>query len=1416
MKTEKLFLILGLALFFVPDDSHGQVSFEGTKLTGEMFLRKIVPPSPTAASLGKYGDQQVNLFSGMPSVSIPIYEVKNNGISAAISLSYSTSGLKVSEAASWVGLGWTLNATGVITRVVRGVPDFTGTKDYFNVRTFPLPRSYAKCSDAAWDYLHGGIYDHFDPEPDMYMVHAGNINFKFFYDMNKRIQTIPYNNRIRINYNSSTAQYEITDDEGTIYYFGGSQAIETTTPEGAGASPYTSSWYLTKISAQTGAEINYTYTIGTAFIEQDQFSESEEVKPVGSNTGDCSIPSASGRVTQFSSQSILPCFLNTIDAPNEIVYFIRDVNQRADLPGDYSLKEIKVYSKSKAKNVFNYSFDYSYFPQVSTYCWGYSNGNTTHPHDAQAVCKRLRLDKFTEKGDETNTVDFKVYQFQYSSDAVPARCSLDQDHWGYYNGAGNISLLPPTTEPVYPSSSYIGNREANENYADAGMLLKIIYPTGGESDFVYEPNKVETVVTGQSPQTAMASLSGASPLLENSVSFTITNTYQRPVIKFNLEDAELIDQGLQRKVEIRDQAGVLRWSAFNYNSGDNGIVIPSFPIPSFEPGTYIIKVLRNYVYSSYPNVTAKGISATLYFNTQTTSTLTNRTAGGFRVKRITDKTGSTGGDINVKEFIYEQPYLIANIVNDDYKATYIRSFINSLGLTYRCDFLSRNSTSVQPVGTIQGANIGYGKVTTLYGTNGTKGKTEQYFSVDPDQGGYSLGPINQPVTSYDHRRGNLLKQIDYNSTGDILKITNNTYTFVTKNICNFYRPYYKKDDPVVYGIIDHSLDGYKEVVFSGFSLLSEWTQLKNSSETIFAGGKYLTTTKEYSYGNVNHMLLTQTKTINSKGESKEINMTYPLDDKPSSTKSIEEIERNFETDYTTLFNNFLTCDGAATTTAALGTCYTNYQTGYDNLINTRTTTLNTYSSTFNTLANNTSDGYLKAKYSMIAKNILTENIQLTETKNNTTQLKKKVTDFYTFGTSILPKNINTATFQNTLQTEAIYDYSDIAKGQPRQITPKNGAVTSFLWDYNQTYLVAQATNASWDKIAYTSFETDNKGGWGYSGIPSAYEFCPTGKKIYNLSQGNITRTISASTTYFVSFWYASANPPNVSGANLDGYPIKGKTINGWTYYEYKFTGVTNFKISGVGGIDELRLYPDGAQMTTSTFEPLIGMTSQCDINNKITYYEYDKSGRLRVVRDQDNNVLKKICYNYAGQQTDCDYFYNQAKSKTFISNQSCTTGKSGSEVTYTVAAGKYSSVSSQAATDQLATNDINTNGQTYANANGVCLSNVGIKSGNWDIVANYRVTYTSAYDASKVYVIDIPSPNPAEKVTLTPSIPQGTYTVWISYNGQGIQGSRAISIGPSPTLTKLTNGYNSAIFYNVVITANASNEIAIGYEPQDN
>jgi YD repeat-containing protein len=230
--------------------------------------------------------------------------------------------------------------------------------------------------------------------------------------------------------------------------------------------------------------------------------------------------------------------------------------------------------------------------------------------------------------------------------------------------------------------------------------------------------------------------------------------------------------------------------------------------------------------------------------------------------------------------------------------------------------------------------------------------------------------------------------------------------------------------------------------------------------------------------------------------------------------------------------------------------------------------------------------------------------------------------------------LNNQTTSGGLYTSLLSDSRYILKGQIQYDVNANPSVStksadmniSYIWDYRHALPIANVKNAGQADIAYTSFEADGSGNWSIpaGGITSGSAI--TGTSSYNLSNGNITRSgLTPSTTYVVSYWSSSYASYSISGTTKI---TAGKLINGWTYFEHTVTGVSSLSITGGGGIDELRLYPANAQMTTYTYLPSIGISSACDADNRVTYYQYDGLGRLQVEKDQDGNIIKTYQYHY--------------------------------------------------------------------------------------------------------------------------------------------------------------------------------------------
>jgi len=86
-------------------------------------INEVIPPTPEAAALGQYLDTPIDYVTGTPSITVPIHTVEEGSLSATVGVSYHASGIKASQLASRVGLGFTLVAGGMVTRQVQGLPD---------------------------------------------------------------------------------------------------------------------------------------------------------------------------------------------------------------------------------------------------------------------------------------------------------------------------------------------------------------------------------------------------------------------------------------------------------------------------------------------------------------------------------------------------------------------------------------------------------------------------------------------------------------------------------------------------------------------------------------------------------------------------------------------------------------------------------------------------------------------------------------------------------------------------------------------------------------------------------------------------------------------------------------------------------------------------------------------------------------------------------------------------------------------------------------------------------------------------------------------------------------------------------------------------------------------------------------------
>ncbi|HCR75486.1 MAG TPA: hypothetical protein DIW37_03565, partial [Chryseobacterium sp.] len=120
-----------------------------------------------------------------------------------------------------------------------------------------------------------------------------------------------------------------------------------------------------------------------------------------------------------------------------------------------------------------------------------------------------------------------------------------------------------------------------------------------------------------------------------------------------------------------------------------------------------------------------------------------------------------------------------------------------------------------------------------------------------------------------------------------------------------------------------------------------------------------------------------------------------------------------------------------------------------------------------------------------------------------------------------------------------------------------------------------------------------------------------------------------------------------------------------------------------------------------TYDPLIGLKNITYPSGIKEFYFYDNKNRLILIKDNENNIVKNYNYHYINSLASTNIFVNAEISKTFLKND-CPTGQVGTPVTYTIPQGSYISNISQNDADSKAQNNLNSNGQNYANTYGIC------------------------------------------------------------------------------------------------------------------
>lgn len=278
----------------------------------DSFPKYSIPQvfSPDASDLGRYGKTPVTGYTGLPDIKIPLTELRAKGFSLPIFLTYRSGGHHTETHPGVVGLGWTLHAGGCINRNIRGFKDeMTKYEAQYAYRIQSTESQYATENLEHPGYLfHPGRFSSsslfeseafdslvrfpgvMDYEPDEFQVCVEGIQCSFFFGHDGEAKIFPCDGPIaKVEYEAEdlgetpvllfqevghylNAHYfnyikriTLTDKQGNKYVFGGEMNnidfsyVQTFSGIGPRFVATPNTWYLERIVRQDGEEVEFEY-----------------------------------------------------------------------------------------------------------------------------------------------------------------------------------------------------------------------------------------------------------------------------------------------------------------------------------------------------------------------------------------------------------------------------------------------------------------------------------------------------------------------------------------------------------------------------------------------------------------------------------------------------------------------------------------------------------------------------------------------------------------------------------------------------------------------------------------------------------------------------------------------------------------------------------------------------------------------------------------------------------------------------------------------------------------------------------------------------------------------------------------------------------------------------------------------------
>ena len=1144
---------------------------------------EIIPSSPNAAALEKYGKIPIGYHTGVPQISVPLGQVTEGSLNVPISLSYHASGLKVMETSSWIGAGWSLIAAGAITRSVQGLPDekqafgrgFAQQFGHYDDLGFG---SYVNDDENHPDYGTNNFAQtigqgEVDGEADRYYIQVPGFSSKFYFNDDRSVifeeaadvKVTPYKGS-----NGGFARWEVILPSGIRYTF----AQQSDRPEAAAERTYT-------YREEQGIGINFRAAVTSWLLTEVASADRQDIitfhyvpEEYGFHTLVPSIGAQGAAPTRIKS-SVRGWRLSEIRHAQGKILFQAAATPRQDLAnfslwdgGDnpnqeaYALKSIE-WRDRNGNCSRKFELTTSYFNDVrAEYYIG------SYPVDSDQ--KRLKLDQVQEVGCGTPSKPPYVFTY-YQASEVPRRLSYAQDHWGFFNGAtGNPGMLPSGSGVITST----GIRESSFPAMRAGSLRQIQYPTGGTTTFDYEANQVwrryqEDVIASSASATHQTSGS-------QSITKTVTLTQGEYIIAYTVSSSEE-----ESKVTLEGSQNDTRAFGGSFSKG---------------PTTYSDVMTLGGEYTllargAQDNNSTSGSMKIFAFSTEQRSG--DFMVGGLRIKTITNDPGdgedlvqrykytknNTFGSGQVSSAaLYGRPEYRSYIRND-YTGTvgYRNGAREVVGQDQVGCFQDNNPngpklTSISgifPMEEVQGYHIGY-EVVTEYEPDG--GHTVYNFNTSSSDSPFQPIAVYQlPETcdaetqnyppappAYDPQAGRLYQKIVMGADGKRKQLTVYDDVFETEA---------EEVPGLIYGNVGNApfITFYKLRSYK-LTQQTETTYLYEQSDE----SKWVKTVARTEFGADKHALPTVRTKEGNNGTHRQA-FSYPSDF-TRSTRISGSSRTTYQQALQANQNSFIQTTSASTCRFATSCWYRAFK------------------------AKERLDLAARGVY---AQRNTTERAQavanLANDYNNASPEYRAIINLQ--ANNQVGQPLETTSFEDNAFLEAYYQqYKD--KKSTRNETSSEVYPA-------ESYLIQRTVSFNPLQIVSGDVATDNDYELGSS---QRYE---QGKMVEVRGRDGVP------TTYLWGY----------------NYTLPVAKIIGATYLEAS----AKVNLSALQSMDGATLRSElgklrslaNAQATTYTHDPLVGVTSQTDPNGRTMIYHYDNLNRLEWMESQEGHVVQKFDYQYA-------------------------------------------------------------------------------------------------------------------------------------------------------------------------------------------